>query len=186
MPPEGQQEREYHADPHHHDSSVPEAVQSPAVFFCPLVLGHKDGDGLAAADAEGLAEVLHAGGGGKGGDGGGADAVDGALYDELAQVETGLLEGGHRAIAGGEAHQRGVHAHVGALDHQEGLLFSDIHQAQQGGEELGAGGGQGGPLDAQPQLCHQHPGRPQVVPQGDEQEEQGRLGVADGRRVAAR
>ena len=35
-------------------------------------------------------------------------------------------------------------------------------------------------LDAQSQLGHQHPGRPQVVPQGDKQEEQGRLGVADG------
>ena len=66
---EEQQQGEQKSDAYHHDGPPEEAGQGAAVFFCPLILRHKNGDGLAAADAEGLAEVLHPGGGGEGGDG---------------------------------------------------------------------------------------------------------------------
>ena len=178
--PKGQQQGEQYADPHHDGSAPEEAVEGPAVFSGSLVLGHKDGDGLTAAAAEGLAEVFNAGGGSEGGDGRCADAVDRALDHQLAQIEAGLLQSGHSAVADGLPHQKSVHAHVTAPENQEGLLFPNINQAKQGGEQLGTGGGQGGPLDAQVQQGHQYPGRGQIVYQGDQQEEQGRLGVADG------
>ena len=122
------------------------AAQGPAMLPRPLVLGHEDGDGLAAADAKGLGEVLHPGGGGEGGDGGGGgetDAVHRALDHQLAQIQAGLLEGGHGGIAAGAVDEDGVHAHVGPVDGQKGPFFADIDKAQPGGQQLGRGGGQG-------------------------------------------
>ena len=177
---EAQQQGEAKADGGSDGKALEKSPVGPSVLLGTLVLGHKNSDGLTGADTEGLGEVFHTGGGGKGGDGVGTDAVDRALNHQLAQVQAGLLEGGHRGIAGGQPHKHGLQVHVRFSDAQEGELFAHVGKAQQGGEQLGAGGGQRSAHNAQFHLGHQDPGGKEVVAQGGQEEVQGRLGVADG------
>ena len=64
----------------------------------------------------------------------GADAVDGPLNHQLAQVEAGLLESGHGGVAAGAADKKGVQPGVLPGDGQEGTALFDIQGAQQGAQ----------------------------------------------------
>ena len=67
-----------------------------------------------------------------------------------------LLQSGDGGIAAGQTDQPPVHLPVLLVNGQEGTLFSDVKQAQQGREQLGRCSGQGGAGDAQIKDGHHH------------------------------
>lgn len=87
------------------------------------VLGDENGYGLGAAVTECVDHALHAHGCCIRGDGGGAKGVDGTLDQKLADVETGLLQGGDDAIAECLFQKSTVESQIGFSTEQSGVTF---------------------------------------------------------------
>ena len=83
------------------------------------------------------------GSGGVGGDHGGPHGVHRPLDQQLADVEAGLVQGGHRPIAHRPAEQAPVQPPVLPAEQELGIAPGQIEQAQRHGEQLGQHRGPG-------------------------------------------
>lgn len=96
-----QQQAQRHAGEHQQPQTPAHPLPHPVRPVGAGVLGHKDGQGCGAAVPEGQKQIFNAGGRRVGGDGSGAHGIDGALDQQFAAVEAGLLQGGEGAVLGG-------------------------------------------------------------------------------------
>lgn len=146
---EGQQQAQRHTGDQQQPQAPAHPLPHPFRLPCPLILGHKDGQGVGAAVAEGQEQVFDARGRGKGGDGGGSHGVDGALDQQLAAVEAGLLEGRHRAVLNRLTEQMALEHQVLSGQPQLGVMPEQVAAAEQCRQGLGGHGGRRRPRHTQ-------------------------------------
>ena len=119
-----------------------------------VVLRHKGHGGLHKGRDDEVAVDLEGDGGGRSGDGGGAELVDGTLDEDVGEGEDHALQAGGKAYLHNLAQLRAPHLHGTQVEADVAFLVGQNPYYTAGRHKVGADGGDGHAVHAH--IAHQH------------------------------
>ena len=119
-----------------------------------VVLRHKGHGGLHKGRDDEVAVDLEGDGGGRSGDGGSAEAVDGTLDEDVGEGEDHALQAGGKAYLHNLAQLRAPHLHGTQVEADVAFLVGQNPYYTAGRHKVGADGGDGHAVHAH--IAHQH------------------------------